>query len=93
MDLGTVETKLIVSDPRGPPKDKSKMNKWDESKGKYNSVADFSRDVRQIWWNTARFNGTEHLVTQAAYRLDSAFTKALNNMPAEVSPQHYRPMP
>ena len=61
------------------------MNKWDESKGKYKSVAECTRDVRQIWWNTARFNGSQHPVTQAAYRLETAFTKALNNMPSEVS--------
>jgi hypothetical protein len=87
MDLGTVETKLIVSDPRGPPKDKSKMGKWDQSKGKYNSVADVSLDVRQIFWNTARFNGMDHVVTQAATRLDAVFAKMIANIPAEVS-QH-----
>lgn len=85
MDLSTVETKLIVSDPRGPPKDKSKMGKWDQSKGKYNSVADVSLDVRQIFWNTARFNGMDHLVTQAATRLDAVFGKMIANIPAEVS--------
>jgi bromodomain-containing factor 1 len=85
MDLGTVETKLIVSDPRGPPKDKSKMGKWDQSKGKYNSVADVSLDVRQIFWNTARFNGMDHVVTQAATRLDAVFAKMIANIPAEVS--------
>lgn len=86
MDLSTVETKLIVSDPRGPPKDKSKMGKWDESKGRYNSVAEVTLDVRQIFWNTARFNGPDHLVTQAAKKLDVVFTKMVNNMPPEVSP-------
>jgi len=85
MDFGTVETKLIVSDPRGPPKDKSKMGKWDQSKGKYNSVSDVVLDIRQIFWNTSRFNGLEHMVTQAALRLDGVLVKMLNNMPAEVS--------
>jgi bromodomain-containing factor 1 len=87
MDLGTVETKLIVSDPRGPPKDKSKMGKWDQSKGKYNSVSDVVLDIRQIFWNTSRFNGSEHMVTQSALRLDGVLAKMLNNMPAEVSLQ------
>jgi bromodomain-containing factor 1 len=85
MDLATVETKLIVSDPRGPPKDKSKMGKWDESKGRYNSVAEVTLDVRQIFWNTARFNGPDHIITQAAKKLDGVFTKMVNNMPLEVS--------
>ena len=61
------------------------MGKWDQSKGKYNSVADVSLDVRQIFWNTARFNGMDHLVTQAATRLDAAFAKMIANIPAEVS--------
>lgn len=85
MDLGTVETKLYVSDPRGPPKDKSKMGKWDESKGKYNNVAEVVLDVRQIWWNTARFNGADSPFTQSAYRLDNIFNKALRSLPADVS--------
>jgi hypothetical protein len=90
MDLATVETKLIVSDPRGAPKDKSRMGKWDESKGRYSNVAEITLDVRQIFWNTARFNGMEHLVTQAAKRLDAVFTKNVNNIPPEVSPQARR---
>lgn len=85
MDLGTVELKLYVSDPRGPPKDKSKSNKWDESMGKYSNVAEVVLDVRQIWWNTARFNGKDHVVTQAANRLATTFNKALKALPVEVS--------
>lgn len=85
MDLGTVETKLIVSDPRGPPKDKSRMKNWDESKGSYRSVQDVVLDVRQIWWNTARFNGRDHFVTQGGDKLGAIFDRTLVNLPAEVS--------
>jgi bromodomain-containing factor 1 len=88
MDLGTVETKLIVSDPRGPPKDKSKMGKWDQSKGKYNSVADVTLDIRQIFWNTLRFNGPDHMVTQSAMKLDNVLSKMVANMPPEVSQRY-----
>ncbi len=84
MDLGTVETKLFVSDPRGPPKDKSRMSKWDTSKGSYNSVNEAVEDVRQIWENTRKFNGPDHIVSQAATRLDDTFQTMLNNMPSEV---------
>ena len=84
MDLGTVETKLFVSDPRGPPKEKSRMSKWDESKGKYSSVAEVVEDVRQIWENTRKFNGPDHIVSQGASRLDETFEKVLNNLPSEV---------
>lgn len=85
MDLGTVETKLIVSNPRGPPKDKSKMGNWDTSKGRYNSVSEVVQDVRQIWENTRMFNGADHVVSQMATRLEASFEKALATMPAEVS--------
>ncbi|WVQ94014.1 hypothetical protein IAU59_001092 [Kwoniella sp. CBS 9459] len=83
MDLGTVETKLIVSDPRGPPKDKSKMAKWDTSKGAYKNYSEVVTDVRTIWENSRKFNGKEHGVTQAADRLDSAFETALSKIPPE----------
>ncbi|WVQ80446.1 hypothetical protein IAT38_002551 [Cryptococcus sp. DSM 104549] len=83
MDLGTVETKLIVSDPRGPPKDKSKMGKWDTSKGSYKSVSEVTEDVRQIWENSRKFNGAEHPVSLMAGRLEEAFEKSLNNLPPE----------
>ena len=85
MDLGTVEQKLLVSDPRGPPKDKSKMEKWDESMGNYSNVSEVVEDVRQIWENTRKFNGADHLVSQQATRLETSFEKALNSLPAEVS--------
>ncbi|WVN87363.1 uncharacterized protein L203_102541 [Cryptococcus depauperatus CBS 7841] len=83
MDLSTVETKLIVSDPRGPPKDKSKMGKWDPSKGSYSSVAEVVEDVRRIWENSRKFNGKEHPVSLMASRLEEAFERSLNNLPPE----------
>ncbi|WWD06100.1 hypothetical protein V865_004185 [Kwoniella europaea PYCC6329] len=83
MDLGTVETKLIASDPRGPPKDQSKARKWDTSKGAYNSYSEVVEDVRQIWENTRKFNGPGHVVTVAADKLDSAFENALSKIPPE----------
>jgi bromodomain-containing factor 1 len=85
MDLGTVETKLIASDPRGMPKDKSRLLKWDTSKGSYGNVADAVSDVRQIWDNTRRFNGMDHPVSQSATVLEQAFEKSLKTLPSEVS--------
>ncbi|ORY31924.1 hypothetical protein BCR39DRAFT_479450 [Naematelia encephala] len=86
MDLGTVEIKLVASDPRGPPKDKSKASKWDTSKGTYGSVAEIVGDVRQVWENTRKFNGPDHVVTQAASRLETIFEKQLRSLPNEPSP-------
>ncbi|KAL1412072.1 transcription initiation at TATA-containing promoter protein [Vanrija albida] len=86
MDLGTIETKLIASDPRGPPKDKSKAAKWDPSKGTYTSVSQVSKDVRQIWENTRKFNGRDHVVSQAAGKLDDQWEKALRTLPADIPP-------
>lgn len=85
MDLTTVEQKLIVSDPRGPPKDKSKLKNWDESKGRYENVSQVVEDIRQIWENTRKFNGPNHVVTLAAAKLEDAFEKGFRNMPPEVS--------
>ncbi|ODN97046.1 hypothetical protein I350_08025 [Cryptococcus amylolentus CBS 6273] len=83
MDLGTVETKLVVSDPRGPPKDKSKMSKWDTSKGRYGSVAEVAEDVRRIWENSRKFNGANHPVSLSATKLEEAFERSLYNLPPE----------
>ncbi|WVQ76401.1 hypothetical protein IAR50_006067 [Cryptococcus sp. DSM 104548] len=83
MDLGTVETKLVVSDPRGPPKDKSKMSKWDTSKGRYGSVAEVVADVRRIWENSRKFNGANHPVSLSATKLEEAFERSLYNLPPE----------
>ncbi|WWC57843.1 uncharacterized protein I303_100378 [Kwoniella dejecticola CBS 10117] len=83
MDLGTVETKLVVSDPRGPPKDQSKAKKWDTSKGSYGSYSEVVVDVRQIWENTRKFNGPVHFVTGYADKLDIAFESALSKIPPE----------
>lgn len=83
MDLSTIETKLIASDPRGPPKDKSKAAKWDTSKGQYSCVAEVTQDVRQIWENTRKFNGRDHVVSYAATKLDQVWERALRTLPAE----------
>ena len=85
MDLGTVETKLIVSDPRGPPKDKSKMGKWDESKGSYSNVSQVVDDIRQIFENTRMFNGPAHVVSLAADKLEESLERSLRSLPTEVS--------
>lgn len=85
MDLGTVEMKLIMSDPRGPPKDRSKLKAYTPEMGAYGSVADVAGDVRQIWENTRKFNGKDHVVSQAADKLDQMFEKQLSSLPAEVS--------
>ncbi|WWD22326.1 hypothetical protein CI109_106817 [Kwoniella shandongensis] len=86
MDLGTVETKLVASDPRGPPKDKSKAAKWDMSKGTYKSVSEITEDVRQIWENSRKFNGKDHPISQAATRLEEYYEKQLANIPSEPAP-------
>ncbi|WWC85549.1 uncharacterized protein L201_000413 [Kwoniella dendrophila CBS 6074] len=83
MDLGTVETKLIASDPRGPPKDQSKAKKWDTSKGVYKNYSEVVLDVRQIWENTRKFNGSDHVVSISADKLDNAFETALSKIPPE----------
>ncbi len=62
MDLGTVETKLIVSDPRGPPKDKSKAKNWTSPRD-VRQRARGGEDVRQIW--RTRACSTAQITTSA----------------------------
>ncbi|BEI83743.1 hypothetical protein CcaverHIS002_0403470 [Cutaneotrichosporon cavernicola] len=75
---------LIASDPRGPPKDKSKAAKWDTSKGTYSSVSELTADVRQIWENTRKFNGRDHVVSQMASKLEEQYEKALRTLPSDA---------
>lgn len=49
--------------------------------GDYSSVHDFIADFEQIVSNTVIFNGTEHAVTQSAYKMQSSFNNQLANMP------------
>lgn len=83
MDLTTIETKLVASDPRGPPKDRSKAAKWDTSKGQYSNTAEVTSDVRQMWENTRKFNGREHVVSYAATKLDQTWERALKTLPSD----------
>lgn len=83
MDLTTVETKLYASNPAGPPKDKSKAQKWDISKGTYSNVNEVISDVRQIWDNCAIFNGPTHNITIMAKNLDDSFEKSVERVPRD----------
>ncbi len=81
IDLGTIEKKILASDP--DPKKRSKLSKADLEKGSYSCVADVVDDVRQIGINTKIFNGPDHWVTALAMRLEETFDNYLEKAPLQ----------
>ncbi|KAH7104698.1 Bromodomain-containing protein [Auriculariales sp. MPI-PUGE-AT-0066] len=92
MDLGTVERKVVASNPMKP----------DLSSPRYRSAQEFATDVRLIFNNCLLFNGPDHLVTQMGKRVEAIFDKQFKNMPSnddfhnakkETSPLPPAPVP
>jgi hypothetical protein len=79
MDLGTVERKLISSNPSKPDSSVARPP--------YLSTDEFIYDVKLIFNNCATFNGVDHVITQMGRRLEAVFDKQLKQLPAneEVS--------
>ncbi|KAF9042101.1 Bromodomain-containing protein [Panaeolus papilionaceus] len=74
MDVSTIERKLASSNPAKP--DPNDYNP------RYLNADEFSGDVRQIYNNTATFNGPEHVITAMGKRMLELFEKMMKNMPA-----------
>ena len=49
--------------------------------GSYTSVADFVREFELIVGNCVKFNGRDHLVTQAAFKMQSSFNNQMSHLP------------
>ena len=47
----------------------------------YTDVGAVVADVQLVWTNSYAFNGRDHLVSQAAARLEEAFARMLRNLP------------
>jgi bromodomain-containing factor 1 len=79
MDLGTVERKLISSNPSKPDPSVARPP--------YISADEFISDVKLIFNNCAIFNGVDHVITQMGRRLEAVFEKQIKQLPAneEVS--------
>jgi hypothetical protein len=80
MDLGTVERKLISSNPTKPDPSYTRPP--------YLGTSEFIHDVKLIFKNCDTFNGPEHAITQMGRRLEAVFDKQIKQLPAneEVCP-------
>ncbi|KAH7921257.1 hypothetical protein BV22DRAFT_1114517 [Leucogyrophana mollusca] len=80
MDLGTIERKLLSSNPAKP--DPNPNNP------RYFSADEFISDVRLVFSNAVTFNGPEHVVSVSGKHVESVFDKQIKQLPApaEVKP-------
>lgn len=73
MDLGTIERKLMSSNPQKP--DTNLDNP------RYNTANEFIADVRLVFTNCLTFNGPDHVVSKAGKHVESVFDKQIKNLP------------
>jgi bromodomain-containing factor 1 len=69
MDFGTVERKLLSSNPGKPDTNLSNP--------RYHSAEEFIQDVRLIFSNCLTFNGPDHVVSGLAKRVEEHFDKQM----------------
>lgn len=84
MDLQTVESKLVASNP-GSTKSKASPA-YASGSPPYSCVADVVNDVRQVWANTRIFNGPEHLISLNANKLEELFEVQLEKQKLHENP-------
>ncbi|KZT58449.1 Bromodomain-containing protein [Calocera cornea HHB12733] len=96
MDLGTIEEKLLMSNPAIKPgtKQYSQMVEISElaPDKRYWSADEFMADVRLVFDNAFKFNGEVHVVGQMARRLLGIFDKQMEKMPAAEEPKPVMPI-
>jgi hypothetical protein len=80
MDLGTIERKLMSSNPSKP--DPNPNNP------RYYSAEEFVSDVRLVFSNCITFNGPDHMIAQAEKHVEPVFDEQIKQLPppAEVCP-------
>jgi hypothetical protein len=80
MDLGTIEGKLMLSNPSKP--DPNPNNP------RYYSTEEFVSDVRLVFSNCITFSGPDHMIARAGNHVESVFDKQIEQLPppAEVCP-------
>lgn len=73
MDLGTIERKLMSSNPQKP--DPNSNNP------RYHNADEFIADVRLVFTNCLTFNGPDHVIAKAGKHVESVFDKQIKNLP------------
>ncbi|KAG1777439.1 hypothetical protein EV702DRAFT_1179538 [Suillus placidus] len=78
MDLGTIERKLMASNPAKP--------ETNPHIPRYFSAEEFVSDVRLVFSNCITFNGPDHVIAQAGKHVEAVFDKQIKQLPppAEV---------
>ncbi|KAL4069375.1 Bromodomain-containing protein [Scleroderma citrinum] len=85
MDLGTIERKLMSSNPTKP--DPNPNNP------RYYSADEFISDVRLVFTNCITFNGPDHVISLAGKHVEAVFDKQIKQLPppAPVKPPVVKP--
>ncbi|KAJ8588508.1 Bromodomain-containing protein, partial [Rhizopogon salebrosus TDB-379] len=76
MDLGTIEHKLMSSNPSRPDPNPNNPH--------YYSTEEFISDVQLVISNCITFNGPDYMITQAGNHIESVFGKQIKQLPAEA---------
>ncbi|KAG0697173.1 Bromodomain-containing protein [Suillus ampliporus] len=79
MDLGTIERKLMVSNPVKPDPSPNSQ--------RYYSAEEFVSDVRLVFSNCITFNGPDHVISQAGKHVESVFDKQIKQLPPPAEPK------
>jgi len=82
MDLSTIEDKLNSSNPAKPDPNPEKP--------RYYTADQFIADVRLVFSNCIKFNGSEHAISLMGRRLEELFDKSIKNIPP---PEEAKPVP
>ena len=82
MDFATIEEKLNSSNPAKPDPNPQKP--------RYHTADQFIADVRLIFSNCVKFNGSEHAISMMGRRLEELFDKSIKNIPP---PEEAKPAP
>ncbi|KAJ8583737.1 hypothetical protein M405DRAFT_937051 [Rhizopogon salebrosus TDB-379] len=73
MDLGTIERKLMSSNPSKPDPNPNYPH--------YYSAEEFVSDVQLVFSNCITFNGPDHMIAQAGKQVESVFDKQIKQLP------------
>lgn len=79
MDLGTIERKLLASNPVKP--------ETSPNIPRYYSAEEFISDVRLVFSNCITFNGPDHVIAQAGKHVEAVFDKQIKQLPPPAEPK------
>ncbi|OAX38990.1 Bromodomain-containing protein [Rhizopogon vinicolor AM-OR11-026] len=78
MDLGTIERKLMSSNPAKPD--------LNPNNPRYYTAEEFVLDVRLVFSNCLTFNGPDHVISQAGKHVETVFDKQIKQLPPPAEP-------